>query len=352
MSVFQSIPHQYFVDMQHMKNIFTKTQNIRHFVQSVFLILILWLGYRFYGFVQYFVTSGKTPAVSRPPGVEGFLPISSLMGLRFWVLTGDFNTVHPAGIVLFVTFLAMAFFLKKGFCSWVCPVGFLSEYLWKTGKKIFGRNFKLPAIVDYPLRSVKYIIMFFFVYAAFSMNANDLKNFIYGNYNKIADVEMLLFFLKMSRLTFWVLAGLIVLSLFIQNFWCRYLCPYGALLGLLSVFSPFKITRHPESCTGCADCTAACPAHIRVHQLERIRSDECMACMACIETCPENDTLRFSPAKKSKFHLPVWGYAILLAGIFLLFTMTARLTGHWKNQIPETEYRQLIQKVYQQKIKH
>ncbi len=338
--------------MKKLKNFLLNGQRIRLWVQTVFLLSILFTGYRFYGFVQHYATQGATPAFSHPPGVEGFLPISSLMGLRYWLMTGDFNTIHPAGIVLFVTFLVIALLLKKGFCGWICPVGFLSEYLWKTGKKLFGRNFSLPKWADYPLRSVKYLVMFFFVYAAFSMSGSDLKNFLYGSYNKIADVRMLLFFTEMSRLTFWVLITLFVLSLFIKNFWCRYLCPYGALLGFFSMFSPFKITRNPETCTGCADCTAACPASIQVHQSERIRSDECMSCMACLEACPEKEVLKYTTGKKSKFHLPVWGYAAVLVGIFLLFTLTARLTGHWHNNIPQTEYRQLIPKVYQHEIKH
>ena len=64
--------------------------------------------------------------VTRPPGIEGFLPISSLMSLKYWILTGDFNTIHPAGLVLFIVILLMSLAVKKSFCSWMCPVGLLS----------------------------------------------------------------------------------------------------------------------------------------------------------------------------------------------------------------------------------
>ncbi len=338
--------------MQKQKKNFNCGQNIRFLVQAGFLLIILWVGYRFYDFVNYYATGGLKPLVTRPPGVEGFLPISSLMGLRYWLLTGNFNPVHPAGMVLFAAFLFTAVFMKKGFCGWICPVGFFSEYTWKTGKKLFGRNFVLPKWLDYPLRSVKYLLMLFFVYAALTMSIPELKAFIYGSYNKVADVRMLLFFTQMSRLTFWVLIALVVLSLFVKNLWCRYLCPYGALLGFFSIFSPLKITRNPKTCTGCADCTKACPANIKVHTLQRIRSDECMSCVACLDACPEKDTLKLRFGKKSRFHLPVWAYAAILVGIFLLFTITAQVTGHWKNNIPQTEYHQIIKSIYSSVSKH
>lgn len=336
-------------------SLFSNGQYVRLAVQLFFLIVILWTGYRFYGFVSYYQNhAAATVSVERPPGVEGFLPISSLMGLKYWIQTGDFNSVHPAGIVLIILFLLIALLMKKGFCGWICPIGFLSEYLWKSGKKIFGRNFSLTSYrwIDYPLRSIKYLLMLFFVWAIVTMNVDDLKAFLYGSYNKIADVKMLYFFTKMTILTFWVLMALVVLSLLVKNFWCRYLCPYGALLGFFSIFSPLKVTRNPETCTGCAECSDACPSNIRVHQIQRIRSDECMSCFACIDACPEPDTLKLRFSKKSKFSLPAWAYAAIIVGLFLLFTSVARLTGHWQNDVPPTEYHQMINDMDNPDLQH
>jgi len=64
-----------------------------------------------------------------------------------------------------------------------------------------------------------------------------------------------------------VVAILFALSLVVRGFWCRYLCPYGGLLGILGMFSPTRIVRNPKSCIDCSACTHACPAFIKVESV-------------------------------------------------------------------------------------
>ncbi|MBE0650222.1 MAG: 4Fe-4S binding protein [Bacteroidales bacterium] len=322
-----------------MKNWFNKDQHIRLLVQSGFLLLILWIGFQFYGFVRFYQTGGQTPFIHRPPGVEGFLPISSLMGIKYFLLTGSLNRVHPAGIVLMTVFILFAILMKKGFCGWICPVGFLSEYLGKLGKKVVGKNFILPKWLDYPLRSLKYLLLIFFLWVIVAMSSVELQSFLNGNYNKIADVEMLMFFWHISMISLIVIFALVILSVFIRNFWCRYLCPYGAFLGFLSMFSPLKVTRNPDTCTSCQRCTKACPAHIQIHEKLRIKSDECMACGECLAICPEENTLGFSLTKQLKRTVPVRLYAGILVAVFVIVTSLAMATGYWKSNVKPEVYK-------------
>ena len=76
----------------------------------------------------------------RPAGAEGWLPIAGLMNTKYLFLTGRVPAIHPAAMVLFITFMLMSLLLKKAFCSWLCPIGTLSEHLWKLGRRVFGRN--------------------------------------------------------------------------------------------------------------------------------------------------------------------------------------------------------------------
>ena len=114
-------------------------RKIRCAVQWIIFFLVLHAGWRFFLFV-WEIERGAVPAVNRPPSVEGFLPIGSFMALKLWIAEGIFDPVHPAGIVLFGGALLLALFLNKSFCGWVCPVGTLSEAVWKAGKKVFGKK--------------------------------------------------------------------------------------------------------------------------------------------------------------------------------------------------------------------
>ncbi len=328
-----------------------RSQRIRHLVQGLFVALNFWIGVQFYLWVRYFEHGGQTLYVSRPAGVEGWLPIAGLMNTKLFLTTGYIATIHPAAMFLFMAFVLISLLLKKAFCSWLCPVGTLSEALWKLGRKIFGRNFRLPKWFDIPLRGLKYVLLGFFVFVVGTMSAGTLQAFMYTPYGLIADVKMLNFFRDMSVTAAIVLVILVVGSMLVQNFWCRYLCPYGALMGLVSLFSPVKIRRDAEACIDCGKCSRACPASLPVDRLVQIRSVECAACMECVAVCPAENALQFSLAPKPGAALasrwlrrsvgPVV-VASILAYVFFGAVLVARATNHWKTNVPRAVYMDLV----------
>jgi polyferredoxin len=317
---------------------------LRSAVQAGFVLLCLWIGVEFHLFMEWGTSGGAAAWVGRPPGVEGFLPISALISLKHWAATGAINTIHPSGLFIFLAIAGMGLFLKKAFCSWLCPIGTLSESLWMLGEKLFGRTLNLPRWLDLPLRSLKYLLLAFFVWAIWQMDVSELTAFIYSPYNRMADAKMYLFFASISRSAFWSIAVLMLLSVVIKNFWCRFLCPYGALLGLLSWASPLKITRTAETCVDCELCTKACPARILVHKARRVRSDECTACMECVKACPVIDTLELRASQKSAA-VPAPVLAALVVGLFVAITGMAMLTGHWENSISREEYQRRFKEI-------
>ena len=138
---------------------------------------------------------------------------------------------------------------------------------------------------------------------------------------------MLYVFERLSPLAVKMLAGLTVLSVVVPYLWCRYLCPYGALLGALSLLSPLKVTRHAPSCIDCSLCTKAWPPHLPVARLARVHSDECFGCLSCVAACPVTRALRVeTPAPWRRAVRPA-AFATLVVGLFCVGTLLARATG-------------------------
>ena len=143
---------------KNIKNKEKGIQKVRFVVQTLFALLCIWIGVEFYQFIQYLETNGEVAYSSRPPGVDGFLPISSFMSFYLFLMTGEVHSAHPAGFFIFFAIVLVSIVFGKAFCSWLCPVGFLSELIGDFGKKIFRKDLKLPKFLDYPLRSLKYLL--------------------------------------------------------------------------------------------------------------------------------------------------------------------------------------------------
>jgi polyferredoxin len=322
------------------------SQQLRRSFQLVFLLLNLWLGVAFYLWVRRLEAGVPSGPGSRPAGVEGWLPIAGLMNVKYWLTSGQVPAIHPAAMFLFITFVAIAFLLRKAFCSWLCPVGTLSEYLWRAGRIIFRRNFHLPRWLDLPLRSLKYFLLAFFVWAVANMSADAIQEFMRSPYGVVADVRMLNFFRYLGQTASIVLGILVITSVLIQNFWCRYLCPYGALLGLASLLSPLRIRRGTETCIDCAKCAKACPSSLPVDKLITIKSAECTGCLECVAVCPAEGALQMSLPGWSRApkqtRVPAWAMAAAIAVLFFGIVGFAKTAGYWNSNVPDSIYRQLV----------
>jgi NAD-dependent dihydropyrimidine dehydrogenase PreA subunit len=150
----------------------------------------------------------------------------------------------------------------------------------------------------------------------------------------------------MTTLTMWVLIALGVLSLLYKNFWCRYLCPYGALAGLLSRLSPLKIKRNEEKCTHCHACTTHCPTQIDVEAQALVKSEECFGCLTCVSRCRAEGALeiRVKAGKKETVVKP-WIVPVALIILFYLVIGIGVLTGNWHSKVPYEDYQSLIPEV-------
>jgi polyferredoxin len=318
-----------------------KSWLLRNLVHTGFLLVTVVVGVLFYRFVQA-AAQGNFPLPDRPASVEGFLPISGIMGLKHWWLTGSLNTVHPAATIILVLALVLSLFLRKSFCSWICSVGWLSEKLAALGRRIFGRNFRLTKWADVPLRALKYLLLGFFGNAIWHMGAVALGAFIDSPYNRVADVKLGLFFVNLGGVGLGICVFLVVASMFVQGAWCRYLCPYGALLGIFSRLSPVRIQRDPISCTDCGLCDKVCMSRLPVSTSIDMRDAECTGCLDCLAVCPAGDALALKAGPR---RMPVWTFAALLLALYLGGYAGARTLGLWDSAIGDLEHAARIQNI-------
>lgn len=314
-------------------------KKIRYHLQWALFLFVIYCGYEFFGFYRHFIS--HTPFIDRPTMIDGFLPIGALLSLRLWFSTGILHPVHPAATVILFAALSVSVFFRKSFCGWICPIGTLSELIYKIGRKILSRNIEMNRFLDYFLRSVKYLFLCMIIYLSFfKMDAQSIAIFLNNLYWKIADVKMLLLFINISKVSITVLIVLFFSSLFIKKFWCRYVCPYGALTGLIGLLSPFKIIRNSDSCVQCKKCSQSCPNLIPIDRMSIINSPECNGCLTCISVCPSSNTLRLSfwriaIVKPITYFLAVY---ILFFGIIGM----AKITGNWKSQVSYETYKKII----------
>lgn len=291
------------------------TTTLRLLVQCFFAGLCIAAGWRFLAFLDWAGGAGGAP-IPRPAGVEGFLPLAALIGFKHLLLTGGYDPVHPAGLTILFAALATAWVCRKGFCGFLCPVGLASDRLGALGKRL-GLARSLPRSLDRVLGSIKYLLLAFFLVSIFIlMDPAATEQFLNSAYNRTADARLLGLFLHPSGTFLAVVCALGVAGLVFRNALCRWLCPYGALLGLAALSGPLAIRHEAEACRKCGRCRKACPYDIPVGQAAG--SPVCVACGQCLEACPQKNVLRLRFFGKAiPWQLAVVGSVLVFASLCL-----------------------------------
>ncbi|MBN2853443.1 MAG: 4Fe-4S binding protein [Clostridia bacterium] len=260
-----------------------KKFKIRHVIQAIFFIVITLfaVNHSLSEAGKAFLPEISLHAICPFGGVETFYTLVTL-GILV-------KKVKTASIVLMVLVFILTLFLGPVFCGWICPLGSLQEWIGKLGKKLFKKryNHMMPVKLDKYLRFLRYFVLIAVIY----VTARSLT-LIFADY----DPYYALF-------NFWtgevaitaiiILVVTILLSLIMERPWCKYLCPYGALLGIFNLFSIFKIHRNETSCISCKKCTKVCPMNITVDNKKKVTDHQCIRCLECTSeyACPVDDTL-------------------------------------------------------------
>lgn len=236
-------------------------------------------------------SGGGIPFLSSA-SLHALCPFGGVVTIYQYAQTGTFvQKIHESSFILMIIGFVLAILFGPVFCGWVCPLGSFQEWVAKIGKKIFKRRYNhfIPYKVDRVLRFARYLVLAWVLY----MTAVSGKLIF-------ADVDP-----YFALFNFWTsevaIGGLIVLgviilaSLFVERPWCKYACPYGAVLGVSNLFRVFSIKRVDSQCKTCKICTRDCPMNIPVHEMDVVRDHQCISCLNCTSeaVCPVSGTVEF-----------------------------------------------------------
>jgi len=235
----------------------------------------------------------------KSPSIHALCPFGGLESLYKVFTAGSFISKIFAGtMILFVITLVVAILFRRSFCGLICPFGAIQEFFGKIGQRIFKRKFIVPSKIDKPLRYLKYTMLVVTVFYAWKTAG--LWMAPYDPWSAYAHLpEGLVSVWGESAVGLIILGITIIGSLLYDRFFCKYICPMGALYGIIGKISPFKVVRNGNACISCGKCNKVCPMNIDVQHAKEIKSAECINCQTCVLNCPKAGALESKEGKKS-----------------------------------------------------
>ena len=223
---------------------------------------------------------------------------SSISGIITSIAGGSFVLLDNLGrLVLILGVFLITLVWGRFFCGFICSFGAMQDLLNSIGKLI-PFKIKVPEKADKWLKLLKYAVLAFVAVGVwgFSVTGDTVWSpwTVFGIYSSLSGWSSLKYFLTLGGA---LLLLIIIGSLFIERFFCRYLCPLGALFSLVSRFRIYSLNRKPEKCGNCKLCTSKCSMGIPLYKYDEVRSGECINCMKCTSVCPnENISAETLPA--------------------------------------------------------
>jgi len=277
------------------------------------------------------------------PNAHVFCPFGGLESLYQFLANGGYlRRIMPATMILFGGAVILTILLNRAFCGWICPLGTLQMLADKIARFFKVKRIQVPQKLERSLSLLKYGVLALTLY--FTWKVGDLVYEAYDPWAAYAHLGG-----DWAELTDRFLIGLIFLgvaiigSIWIPYNFCRYFCPMGAFLSILSKFSPTKLHVMQKTCTSCQKCAnvcpiqidVCCPVQIDVCAQPKVSSSQCLSCGDCVVACPQSNCLEPRMAGTFRMKWVVYGVAALV--LFFTPVLLSKQAGAWKSGTTATE---------------
>ncbi|WMJ76021.1 MULTISPECIES: 4Fe-4S binding protein [unclassified Sedimentibacter] len=263
-----------------------KKKNIRRLLQIFFFALI--------GLIAINKTLAESGMASIPflseASLHSLCPFGGVVTLyNLFTLGALIKKIHMSSVILMGIIFVLAILFGPVFCGWVCPLGSVQEWIGNIGRKIFKKRYNtfVPQEIHKILRYFRYGVLAWVVYITsisgyLIFDSVDPYHALFTFWSEETAVTAIL-----------VLVVTLVMSLFVERPWCKYACPYGALLGIFNKFRIFKIRRNKTTCISCKKCDSACPMNLKISDKEVVDDLQCISCYECTSerSCPVSNTV-------------------------------------------------------------
>jgi len=266
-------------------------------------------------------------------GVDALCPFGGIETL--WSLFSGGTLVKQiavSSLILLATVVALALVFRRAFCGQICPLGAMQELAGKLGAVLRRgkKRLTVPASVDRYARYLKYVVLAVFTIWTWQAAALVIRPYDpWVAWMHLTSAEVFASF----SIGLGVLVASLIGSVVYDRFFCKYLCPMGGALGLISRLSVFKVRRNADTCIDCGKCDKACPMNVSVSNVETVESAECINCNQCVNACPVADTLVVATKGRKKTISATTMWIATLAIILALVGVTS-VTGYFAWTIP------------------
>ena len=202
-----------------------------------------------------------------------------------------FSELLPQLLILLAV-IPFTILFGRFFCGYLCSFGAMGDFFWFVSKKVNRKPVRIGEKTDRLLKFIKYALLLFlivFVWTLGAVTINSTENpwDIFGMFVSFTSLPSASYLLTVG---FGLLLLIIAGSFFIERFFCRYLCPLGAIFAVLSKIRILKVKKPVKDCGACKSCTRSCVMGIPMYRYEVINSGECINCFQCIQSCYRKNT--------------------------------------------------------------